>query len=98
MGTITSNIGLISGINYSQLVSELVQVASGPVNNQTTIDNTYQQQQTAITSLEATLIALQSSTNALSQTSLYNQRTVTSSDPTTLTATVTGTPQQGRIS
>ena len=96
MGTITANIGLISGINYSQLVSELVQVASGPVNNQTTIDNTYQQQQTAITSLEASLIALQSSTNALSQTSLYNQRTVTSSDPTTLTATVTGTPQQGQ--
>jgi flagellar hook-associated protein 2 len=96
MGTITANIGLISGINYSQLVSELVQVASGPVNNQTTIDNTYQQQQTAITSLEATLIALQSTTNSLSSTSLYNQRTVTSSDPSTLTATVTGSPQQGQ--
>ena len=44
MGTITSNIGLISGINYSDLVDKLIQVESGPVNNQTARNNTFSQQ------------------------------------------------------
>jgi flagellar hook-associated protein 2 len=96
MGTITTNIGLISGINYQQLVDELIQVQSGPVNNQTALNKTYGDQRTAITSLEATLIALQFQTKKLSNTSLFSQRTATSSDTTLLTAKVTGTPPLGQ--
>ena len=93
MGTITSNIGLISGINYSDLVDKLIQVESGPVNNQTARNNTFSQQRTAFTSLEASLLALQSNTGQLAKTSLYSQRTATSSNPAVLSATVTGSPQ-----
>ena len=96
MGTITTNIGLISGIDYGQLVNELVQASSGAVNNQTAINKTFSDQQTAITSLEASLLALQNGTNALSSTSLYTQRTTSTSDPTTLSATVTGQAQTGQ--
>ena len=96
MGTITTNIGLISGIDYGQLVNELVQASSGSVNNQTAINKTFSDQQTAITSLEASLLGLQNSTNALSSTSLYNQRTTSTTDPTTLSATVTGQAQTGQ--
>ena len=96
MGTITSNIGLISGINYADLVDKLVQIESVPVNNQTARNNSFSQQRTAITSLEASLLALQSNTNQLSKTSLFNQRTATSSNPAVLAATVTGSPQVGQ--
>ncbi|HEY2761311.1 MAG TPA: flagellar cap protein FliD N-terminal domain-containing protein, partial [Pirellulales bacterium] len=96
MGTITTNIGLISGIDYGQLVNELVQASSGAVNNQTAINKAFSNQQTAITSLEASLLALQNGTNALSSTTLYNQRTTTTSDPTILSATVTGQAQTGQ--
>ncbi|HEY2882166.1 MAG TPA: flagellar filament capping protein FliD [Pirellulales bacterium] len=96
MGTITSNIGLISGINYQQLVDQLIQVQSGTVNNQTAINKAFSDQQTAITSLEASLIALQFNTNKLSQTTLYNQRSTTSSDPSVLTASVNGDVQSGQ--
>jgi flagellar hook-associated protein 2 len=96
MGTITSNIGLISGINYADLVDKLIQVESGPVNNQTAQNTAFSQQRTAFTSLEASLLALQSNTNQLSKTSLYTQRTATSSNPAVLSATVTGAAQIGQ--
>ena len=50
----------------------------------------------ALTQIEAQLIALQSAAKNLSQNSLYSQRTITSSNPTALSATVnpTGTPPQ----
>ena len=96
MGTITTNIGLISGIDYGQLINELITASSGPVNNQTAINKSFSDQQTAITSLEASLIALQSNTNALSTSTLYTQRTATSSDTSVLSATVNGQAQPGQ--
>jgi flagellar hook-associated protein 2 len=96
MGTITSNIGLISGIDYNSLVDKLIQVQSGQVNDQTAINKTFSDQRTAITTLEASLIALQSSTNNLGSSTLYNQRTVTSSDDSSVSATVTGQSQVGQ--
>jgi flagellar hook-associated protein 2 len=98
MGTITSNIGLISGINYQDLVDKLIQVQSGPVNQQTAINKTADSQRTAITQLEALMLSLQFNTNKLGTTSLYNQRTVTSSNDSVLSASVTGQPQTGQYS
>ena len=95
MGVITAGIGLVSGINYQQLVSELVQASSGPVNTQTKLNQTYTQQQTAVTALQASILALQSSTNALSNTTLYSQSTVNSSNSSLLSATSTGSVQNG---
>ncbi len=96
MGTITSNVGLISGIDYKSLVDKLISVQSGTVNNQTAQNKAFDSQRTAITSLEASLIALQFNTNKLSTTSLYNQRTVTSSNDAAVSATVTGDSQVGQ--
>src|SRR3954469_7024804 len=96
MGTITSNIGLISGINYQDLVNKLIDVQSGPVNKQTANNKTADQQRSAITSLEASLIALQFNTNKLGTSSLFNQRTVASSNEAALSATVSGQPSVGQ--
>ncbi len=96
MGTITANVGLISGIDYKSLVDKLIQVQSGTVNNQTTQNKAFSDQRKAITSLEASLIGLQFNTNKLSTSTLYSQRTVTSSDDIAVTATVTGQSQVGQ--
>ena len=46
MGTITSSVGLISGINTGQIVDELMQIESQPVQVlQTQLDSTNEQQQ-----------------------------------------------------
>src|SRR4051794_5409692 len=96
MGTITSNIGLISGINYQDLVNKLIQVQSGPVDQQTANNKTADTQRTAITQLEALMLSLQFNTNKLGTSSLYNQRTIASSNESALTATVSGQPQTGQ--
>src|SRR5690349_14863899 len=59
MGTITSIVGLIRGIDYKSLVDKLISVQSGTVNHQTAQNKAFDGQRTAITSLEASLIALQ---------------------------------------
>ncbi|HEV3415778.1 MAG TPA: flagellar filament capping protein FliD, partial [Pirellulales bacterium] len=77
-------------------MSQLIQLESGPVNNLTAQNTTLQNQQTALTQLEAQLIALQSSAKNLSQSSLYSQRTITSTNSAVLSAAAntTGTPPQ----
>ncbi|HEY2146668.1 MAG TPA: flagellar cap protein FliD N-terminal domain-containing protein, partial [Pirellulales bacterium] len=96
MGRISATTGLITGFPIASTVSQLIQLESGPVNNLKTQNTTLQNQQTALTQIEAQLIALQSAAKNLSQNSLYSQRTITSSNPTALSATVnqSGTPPQ----
>src|SRR3954466_7771733 len=96
MGTITSNIGLISGINYQDLVDKLIKVQSGPVDTQTANNKTADSQRTAITQLEALMLSLQFNTNKLGTASLYSQRTVASSNESLLTATTNGQSQTGQ--
>ena len=96
MGRITASTGLITGFPIASTVSQLIQLESGPVNNLTAQNTTLQNQQTALTQIEAQLIALQSAGRNLAQASLYNQETVTSSNTTALSATIntSGTPPQ----
>src|SRR5437764_1294706 len=94
MGRISASTGLITGFPIASTVSQLIQLESGPVNNLKTRNTALQNQQTALTQIEAQLIALQSGVKNLSQASLYNQRTITSSNPTILSAVAntSGTP------
>jgi flagellar capping protein FliD len=98
MGRISASTGLVTGFPIASTVSQLIQLESGPVNNLKAQNTTLQNQQTALTQLEAQLIALQSSAKNLSQSSLYSQRTITSTNSAVLSATAntTGTlPQLG---
>ncbi|HKD36284.1 MAG TPA: flagellar cap protein FliD N-terminal domain-containing protein, partial [Pirellulales bacterium] len=96
MGRISASTGLITGFPIASTVSQLIQLESGPVNNLKSQNTTLQNQQTALTQIEAQLIALQSAAKNLAQNSLYNQRTITSSNQAALTATTnpTGAPPQ----
>ena len=89
MGTITSSVGLISGINTGQIIDELMSLESQPVTLlQTRIASTNSQMQ-AYTDMETQLSSLQSIGMSLELPSTFQTSTATSSDPTTLTATTT---------
>lgn len=96
MGRISATTGLLTGFPIASTVSQLIQLESGPVNNLKARNTTLGNQQTALTQIEAQLIALQSAAKNLSQASLYNQRSITSSNSDVLTAAAnpTGTPPQ----
>ena len=95
MGTITSNIGLVSGINTGQIVDELMSLESQPVTLlQTRISSTNAQMQ-AYTDMETQLSSLQSIGLSLELPSTFHTSTATSSDPTALTATTTTGATQG---
>jgi flagellar hook-associated protein 2 len=87
---------LITGFPIASTVSQLIQLESGPVNNLKAANTKLQSQQTALTQIEAQLIALQASARNLGQASLYSQRTITSSNPDVLTAVAnpSGNPPQ----
>src|SRR6185312_9218314 len=94
MGTITSSIGLISGINTGQIIDELMSIESQPNQLiQTKIDSTAAQKK-AYTDLETQLQGIQTVGMALQRPTTFLQSTTTSSDPTVLTATAgPGAPQ-----
>src|ERR1700722_1202605 len=86
-GTVTSSTGLISGLNIQNTVNALLAIEAAPRNNLQTQNTTLQGQQTAYTQLEAYLEALESTSNGLTATSLYNSQSLTSSNSSVLTAT-----------
>ncbi len=98
MSTITSSIGLISGINTGSIITALLNVSAIPVsqlqgriNKNTTLDSAYQ-------ALASQLSTLQTTTQSLEQASTFQAATTTSSDPTTLTATAANGAAVGNYS
>ena len=87
MGTITSGVGLISGINTGQIISGLIGIESQPItllqNRITSTSN----QKTAYTDLATALLTLQTTGELLEKPQTFQAATTTSSDPSILTAT-----------
>jgi flagellar hook-associated protein 2 len=80
MGTISTGTGLISGLDIQGLVKQLMAIESRPLQLLQQRIAATKQQQTAYLSLSATLLAAKTSVSALSQISLFNKRSATSSD------------------
>ncbi|HSV13992.1 MAG TPA: flagellar cap protein FliD N-terminal domain-containing protein, partial [Tepidisphaeraceae bacterium] len=86
-GTITSGVGLISGINTSSIIDQLMALESKPKDLlQTQIDST-NQQKLAYTDLVARLTSLQITGQTLEKPSNFQAAKTTSSDENVLTAT-----------
>jgi len=97
MGRITSGIGLVSGINSSQIIDQLMSIESQPVTLlKNRVDSVGQQKQ-AYTDLTSQLSAMQLSSGSLRKPSFFQASTVTSSDPDTLSATLPKARRLGRI-
>lgn len=93
MGTISSSVGLISGLDIESLVSQLIAIDSRPLNQVKTQIDTVKKQQTAFLEISARLMAAQSAIRRLALPSSFTVRSATSSNQDALTATAgTGTP------
>ncbi len=98
MGTITSGIGLISGLDIQGLVSQLMALEARPLEVLQTRIATTRDQQTAYTALNIRLTALKGAVAALARAGSYTATTATSSNDKVLTASSTGTTPVGSYS
>jgi flagellar hook-associated protein 2 len=95
MGRISSNVGLISGVPITDTVDKLIALQARARDQVVARAQTIGKQQVAVTELSALLLAFEFTTNNLGKTDLYQSRSVTSSNPTVLSATSSGQPPLG---
>ena len=95
MGTITSSVGLVSGINTGQIIDELMSIESQPVQLIQTRISSVNTQMQAYNDMETQLTSLQQIGMSLELPSTFGASTATSSNPNVLTATTTNGATQG---
>lgn len=87
MAQITSNVGLISGINTGAIIDGLISLDAQPVTLLQTQINSAQQQEAAYNTIETQLTSMQQIGQNLALPQTFQNATTTSSDPDVLTAT-----------
>ncbi|MGD0462420.1 MAG: flagellar filament capping protein FliD [Tepidisphaeraceae bacterium] len=87
MGTITSSIGLISGINTGAIIDALISIDSAPNQLLQTQITSAQAQEKAYQSLETQLTGMQQIGQSLALPQTFQNATTNSSNPNVLTAT-----------
>lgn len=98
MGSITTGIGLVSGINSAEIIESLMQLERRPIDN---IEGRIQQTaavRLAFTQLSTRLSALKTSGTALRKPSTFQQVNTASSDESVLTASATPNTAEGSYS
>ncbi|MBX7166522.1 MAG: flagellar filament capping protein FliD [Pirellulales bacterium] len=95
MASITASTGLISGIDYQKTIDQLIAIQARPQSLLKQLSKQTESEQTAVTNLAAMLLSLQFQARNLGKDTLYQQRTVSSSNSDILAATVTGQPAAG---
>ena len=87
MGTISTGIGLISGIDTATLINQLLAIEARPLQRAQERVATLQFQQTAFMDINARLLALSSSASAFNTSNIFQSAKATSSNSDILTAT-----------
>lgn len=87
MAQISSSVGIVSGINYGQLISEMMSLDSEPIQVLQTRISSVNTQQAAYSDLQTKLTSLQSIIELLNKPSTIENPTANSSDSSVLTAT-----------
>ena len=88
MATITTGIGLFSGLNYANLVDQLIAIEARPRNQIQARMSNIDAQRTAFMDISARITALLSRVTTLTKSTFFTAATATSSNPDVLTATV----------
>ena len=76
----TRGVGLITGLNISTVVSDLMTVAEQPVTALQTQNTNLDNEQSAYETLMSDLLGVQNAAKSLQQDTLYTSRSATSSD------------------
>jgi len=95
MGTISSGVGLISGLDIQNLVSQLMAIEARTYDQIQTRIETNTVRQTALMTIQARVMALQVSAAGFNDNSVFNQKAVTSTNDDVLSATATEFAAQG---
>jgi flagellar capping protein FliD len=95
MVQITSNTGIVSGIDYSTLITSLIKADSTASDAITAQNKTLTTKQTAMTTLMTYLTSLKGTISGLGQTSLYDTTSASSSNSGVISVATTGTPAAG---
>jgi flagellar hook-associated protein 2 len=95
MGQIQSNIGLITGIPILETVDKLMALAARPRELIVQRNERLKAEQLALAELTSLVLAVQFASDRLGAEGIFQERSVTSSDPTALSATRTGEPVEG---
>jgi flagellar hook-associated protein 2 len=90
MPTIQTSTGLITGLPIADIVDQLMSVAAKPRDRLTARTDALKSEQVAISELMALSIGTQLAATKLSNSSVFQQRTATSSNVNVLSGTVTG--------
>ena len=89
MSLLSTGVGLVSGLNYTALVSALTAPEQSQITALQTQDQTFKTKATAVSGLNVQLLSLTTSATSLGTSSNFNSLTVQNSDPTQLTASTT---------
>jgi flagellar hook-associated protein 2 len=95
MGTISASNGLNTGIDITGTITKLMAISARPRDAIATANTHLTNQETALAKLSALLLGVRGVTQSFGQASVWASQSAASSDPSSLTATVTGTPVQG---
>ncbi|MFO0838381.1 MAG: flagellar filament capping protein FliD [Phycisphaerae bacterium] len=95
MGTISSGVGLVSGLDIQGLVNQLIAIDARPKDLLSRRVATIDGQRTALLDVSARISALLSRVNTLALRSTFTATKVNASDNNVLTATATGQPVTG---
>ena len=95
MGTISTGIGLISGMDIQSLVSQLMEIESQPIRLLEQRVENVKLEQTAFMELNARLLAAKASVNSLPRSSAFTVRSAISSDETSLAVSASGSAPNG---
>jgi len=95
MARIQSNVGIITGVPITDTVDQLIAVSAQPRTRLINRNQGLQQQQLAVTQLTALVLGVQFAAEKLSNPSVFNASTVSSTNPSLITANVTGEPVLG---
>ncbi len=87
MGSVTSGVGLISGIDIQSLVDKLMEIEARPVTLLQTRATQLTMQKTAFLTLNALILAAKSASKRFDEVGLFNRAVATSNDESILKAT-----------
>ncbi len=93
--SITSSIGVVSGIDYGTLIDDLMKLANAPVDRLTSRNKTLSAKQTVVQTLSTYLQTVQYAAKNLGKKDLFVQCNATTSNSGVLTATVSGDAAEG---
>jgi flagellar hook-associated protein 2 len=95
MARIQSSVGLTTGVPIVDTVEQLLAISARPRDLLMERTSQLRAQQVAVTELTALIVGVQFSIDKLGTNELFDRKTVTSSDDSLLTPTVTGSPAAG---